>query len=1085
MKKTLSLLLVAIICVSAIIAFVPAVEAEAAVIYDLLFPVDNGGSVYCVYGYSQRYYNNKKFHTGLDIHAKSGGDDTIYSAAEGTITKISNSCSHVDAAREGSSSYGNCSHGYGNVVYVEAKRSDGTTYELIYAHLKQNSILVKAGQSVKKGQALATMGSSGNSTGKHLHFQVNCGGSTVNINQNAGVVNYSYSGYGCDCKKLNDYTVDGKCNSCGTYFNFEATKTDKKSIFATITKVSPSTTPYQATQDKSTTLKAGTAVEVLGKYKNAFDHVWYKVSYGNGKTGYLPDGYVREVAPTILPSYVLATATTKTEVMSLPCSTKTNSTSYEVAILSKGESFDVTQIVINTAGNYWYKVKTASGDEGWVWCEETKVKSFDKEPNTIIIGSDFPTTIPKAGRHVDYKVQTTYSNIKSVKGAIYNGTATSGTAVCSSTLDAGQKKSINLYGTSLDNALTFGSLTEGKQYTLVITANLVYGYYDYDSGNFKSYEYPVSKAWTFTVKSSSSSSCSHTYDNACDTTCNKCGATRNTSHSYTNACDTSCNTCGATRSISHSYVSDCDTSCDICGATRTAYCSSDNLVYTYFNDRKHIAECSICGKTFETLHYPGSVTQYTHFNSTQHWFYCVECGENFEYSDHDYSNSSDETCNYCDYVRVITHTYDNACDTTCNECGETRNTAHKYNGEYDTDHFEHWQYCVECHTPSEREDHIYDNDCDTLCDVCNASNSRREPAHTYSNGCDTTCNVCGATRGATSHIYNNACDTTCNVCGATRNTSHKYSNPCDKSCDVCGATRTVPDHVYDHDCDTSCNNCGYSRTTSHKYDNACDTACNVCGAERTASHSYFSYYLRDETNHWRKCSVCGYRGYLEKHTPGAAATETNPQVCIVCEFVIQAAIGHTHTFEEVYTNDGDQHWRECSGNKCNAKVDIADHVFDNSCDTACNDCGYIRAIQHSFDEGFVSKEPTTAEKGEITYTCVICGEKKHEDIDALPDDEQVSGDDQTPGDDQAPGDDQTPGGDDGEKTDENDSGITITKEDLIIIAAVSFGVATVGTVGVMSVIKGGGKKIKQKETASRRKGSEDDLSSVSDEQDEG
>ncbi len=981
MKKTLSFLLVAIICVSAIIAFIPTVEASAATSFDLLFPVDNGGSVYCVYGYSNRYYNNSKFHTGLDIHAKSGGDDTIYSAVEGVVTKVSNNCSHVNAANTSSSSYGNCSHGYGNVIYVKATKSDGTTYELIYAHLKQNSILVQVGQSVRKGQALATMGSSGNSTGKHLHFQVNSGGTTVNINPNGGVVSYSYTGYGCDCEELNDYADDGKCNSCGTYFNFEATKTDKKSIFATITKVSPSTTPYQATQDKSTTLKAGTAVEVLGKYKNAFDHVWYKVSYGNGKTGYLPDGYVREVAPTILPSYVLATATTKTEVMSLPCSTKTNSTSYEVAILSKGESFDVTQIVINTAGNYWYKVKTASGDEGWVWCEETKVKSFDKEPNSIIIGSDFPTTIPKAGRHVDYKVQTTYSNIKSVKGAIYNGTATSGTAVCSSTLDAGQKKSINLYGTSLDNALTFGSLTEGKQYTLVITANLVYGYYDYDSGNFRSYEYPVSKAWTFTVKSSSSSSCSHTYDNACDTTCNKCGATRSTSHTYTNACDTSCNTCGYTRSITHTYSSECDELCNICGAKRIIYDSAHSYKYMYLNEQKHTEECTMCGRKTEILHNPGTnVIKYTHYNSNQHWFLCKNCEEYFEYLNHYYSNSCDETCNGCDYTRTISHTYSNACDTSCNVCGATR---------------------------------------------------------------------------ATTHVYDNACDTACNVCGETRATNHRYLNACDTTCDVCGAVRSVPDHVYDHDCDTSCNNCGYSRPTSHTYDNNCDGECNVCGAIRSVSHLYGSSYLSDKNMHWRQCNLCGYKGYSENHIPGAAATETNPQICIICSFVIQPPLGHiTHNYSSQYQKNDSQHWYECS---CGAKKNIQAHQYDNDCDTGCNTCGYVRITthvfsndcdtecnkceytretEHAFDNGTVTKEPTANEKGEITYICTVCGEKKYQDIDI------ISGNDDN-SDDKKPAVGETP-------NDDKNSGEGV---DMPIVIAISVSAAAVTATGTALLIR--------------------------------
>ena len=47
----------------------------------------------------------------------------------------------------------------------------------------------------------------------------------------------------------------------------------------------------------------------------------------------------------------------------------------------------------------------------------------------------------------------------------------------------------------------------------------------------------------------------HVYDNACDATCNVCGATRTPSaHVYDHACDTTCNVCQATRTISYTVV---------------------------------------------------------------------------------------------------------------------------------------------------------------------------------------------------------------------------------------------------------------------------------------------------------------------------------------------------------------------------------------------------------------------------------------------------------------------------------------------------------------------------------------------------
>lgn len=74
-----------------------------------------------------------------------------------------------------SGSYRECGGGYGNFVMIE--HDDGTI--TLYAHMYENTITVSYGDTVKAGQVIGKMGSSGNSTGMHLHFEVRVGGQRV------------------------------------------------------------------------------------------------------------------------------------------------------------------------------------------------------------------------------------------------------------------------------------------------------------------------------------------------------------------------------------------------------------------------------------------------------------------------------------------------------------------------------------------------------------------------------------------------------------------------------------------------------------------------------------------------------------------------------------------------------------------------------------------------------------------------------------------------------------------------------------------------------------------------------------------
>lgn len=97
---------------------------------------------------------NGRMHTGTDFAATTG--TPIYAWKSGTVTQAS------------------WNGGYGN--FIEIKHSDGTVSR--YAHLSKYAI--SSGQEVYKGQVIGYVGSTGNSTGPHLHFEIKINGNFVN-----------------------------------------------------------------------------------------------------------------------------------------------------------------------------------------------------------------------------------------------------------------------------------------------------------------------------------------------------------------------------------------------------------------------------------------------------------------------------------------------------------------------------------------------------------------------------------------------------------------------------------------------------------------------------------------------------------------------------------------------------------------------------------------------------------------------------------------------------------------------------------------------------------------------------------------
>ncbi len=79
--------------------------------------------------------------------------------------------------------------------------------------------------------------------------------------------------------------------------------------------------------------------------------------------------------------------------------------------------------------------------------------------------------------------------------------------------------------------------------------------------------------------------------------------------------------------------------------------------------------------------------------------------------------------------------------------------------------------------------------------------------------------------------------------------------------------------------------------TTHTYQHDCDTDCDICHTVREITHKYDTAWRADETGHFYECTVCGDKKDIAAHTPGAAPTETAPQTCTICGYVLVPALG--------------------------------------------------------------------------------------------------------------------------------------------------------------------------------------------------
>jgi murein DD-endopeptidase MepM/ murein hydrolase activator NlpD len=120
-------------------------------------PVNNKDLSRLASGFGYRIdpvYKTTKFHAGLDFAAPQGSP--VYATADGVV-KLA----------------GNTGDGYGNHVII----NHGYSYETLFGHMVR--IKVRAGQKIRRGEVIGWVGSTGKSTGPHLHYEVHKNGRPV------------------------------------------------------------------------------------------------------------------------------------------------------------------------------------------------------------------------------------------------------------------------------------------------------------------------------------------------------------------------------------------------------------------------------------------------------------------------------------------------------------------------------------------------------------------------------------------------------------------------------------------------------------------------------------------------------------------------------------------------------------------------------------------------------------------------------------------------------------------------------------------------------------------------------------------
>ncbi|MCI6971576.1 MAG: InlB B-repeat-containing protein, partial [Eubacterium sp.] len=346
---------------------------------------------------------------------------------------------------------------------------------------------------------------------------------------------------------------------------------------------------------------------------------------------------------------------------------------------------------------------------------------------------------------------------------------------------------------------------------------------------------------------------------------------------------------------------------------------------------------------------------------------------------------------------IATATYNVTGNVTFYAIWEDDPAAHNYGTEWYKNSEKHWHECAVCHTKKDEAPHVYDNDCDTTCNVCGAV---REITHNYAevwsndeNNHWHECTVCHTRKDEAAHVPGpEATEETaqvCTVCGyvlkAPLGHTHKP-----KLVEKVEPTCTENGNIAYYRC--HCGKLYYDSAATREITDLSKIVLFSKGHVRC--HEWHTTVLY----HWQECTVCNERIDTAFHRPGADATETTPQTCPVCGYVLKEALGHTHKFDQKNTdakylksaancNSGAVYYYSCAcgekGTETFVSGEKLNHTFKTEWSTdennhwhECSLCGTVKdKAAHTF-EWKIDKKPTAGEAGSKHEECTVCGYKK-------------------------------------------------------------------------------------------------------------